>query len=74
MELASNSLVKKFALSGFGIGLVTKEYLSETDYIEVKTNPRITNRYIGLLYLKNKTLNPSSKKFIEQLKNRIKNI
>ena len=74
MELASNSLVKKFALSGFGIGLVTKEYLSETDYIEVKTNPRITNRYIGLLYLKNKTLNPSSKKFIELLKNRIKNI
>lgn len=72
MELASNTLVKEFALNGFGIGLVTKEYMGNEDYFEVKTDPRITNRYIGLLYLKNKTLNPSSKKFIELLKNKIK--
>lgn len=72
MELASNTLVKDFALVGFGIGLVTKEYLDDTNYIEVRTNPKINNRYIGLLYLKNKTLNPSSKKFIELLKKKVK--
>ena len=72
IELASNTLVKNFALAGFGIGLVTKEYLNETNYIEVRTDPKIINRYIGLLYLKNKTLNPSAKKFIELLKKRIR--
>lgn len=73
MELASNTLVKEFTLSGFGIGLVTKEYMSNEDYFEVKTNPIINNRYIGLLYLKNKTLNPSSKEFLKLLKEKIKN-
>lgn len=68
MELASNTLVKKFALAGFGIGLVTKEYMNDENYFEVKTKPIINNRYIGILYLKNKTLNQSSKKFIELLK------
>lgn len=70
-ELASYSLVTEFIKSGIGIGLITKEFieeeLKEGSLFEIKTNPQIENRHIGLIYLKNKSLNRSSKEFIKSL-------
>lgn len=72
MELASSSLVTEFIKSDFGIGLVTKEYLSNElekgELFEIETIPKINNRYIGYIYLKNKSLNSASKKLINMLK------
>lgn len=71
-ELASYSLVTEFIKSGIGIGLMTKEFieseLHDGSLFEIKTNPQIENRHIGLIYLKNKSLNRSSKYFLKSLK------
>lgn len=70
-ELASYSLVTEFIKSGIGIGLVTKEFveneLKEGSLFEIKTNPIINNRHIGVIYLKNKTLNRCSKELLKLL-------
>ena len=72
MELASSSLVTEFIKSDFGVGLVTKEYLSDElekkELFEIKTIPEITNRHIGYIYLKIKCLSPASKAFLQMLK------
>lgn len=74
-ELASYSLVTEFIKTGIGIGLVTKEFVSnelnEGTLFEIKTQPIIDNRYIGVIYLKNKSLNHCSKKFLELLNENI---
>ena len=71
-ELASYSLVTEFIKSGIGIGLMTKEFieseLHDGSLFEIKTNPQIENRHIGLIYLKNKSLNRSSESFLKTLK------
>jgi len=71
-ELASYSLVTEFIKSGIGIGLVTKEFiekeLKDQSLFEIKTNPSIEKRHIGLIYLKNQSLNYAAKEFIKLLK------
>ena len=73
IELTSNSLVTEFTKIGFGIGFVTMEYLNnelnDGTLFEIKTNPKIKERFIGMIYLKNKSLSCSSKEFIKLLKN-----
>ena len=70
-ELASYSLVTEFIKSGIGIGLVTKEFIEQElnngSLFEIKTTPVIENRHIGVMYLKNKSLNHCSKIFLESL-------
>lgn len=71
IELASYSLVYEFTKLGLGIGYLTKEFLKEElengILFEVKTNPRIPSREIGLIHCDNKMLSNASKKFIEIL-------
>lgn len=72
-ELASYSLVTEFIKSGIGIGLATKEFiqdeLKDGSLFEIKTEPSINNRHIGIIYLKNKSLNHCSKIFLKYLNN-----
>ena len=70
-ELASYSLVTEFIKSGIGIGLVTKEFVSnelkEGSLFEIKLNPPIINRNIGMIHLNNKKLSRSAELFLELL-------
>lgn len=72
-ELASYSLVSEFIKSGIGIGLLTREFIKEelenNTLFELNTNFNLENRSIGIIYLKNKTLNRCSKEFIKLLNN-----
>lgn len=72
-ELASYSLVTEFIKSGIGIGLVTKEFIeheiNNNILFEIKTNPSINKRHIGMIYLKNKKLSHCAEIFIQSLNN-----
>lgn len=71
IELGSHDLLLEFAKAGLGIASVVKEY--SMDYInsgsiyEISTKGRIPQRNIGLCHLKDVSLSPSAKKFIEIL-------
>ena len=72
-ELASYSLVNEFIEQGIGIGLVTKEFVSDKlnmgTLFEIKTTPSICSyqRHIGIMYLKNKNFNHCSREFLKLL-------
>ena len=70
-ELASYSLVTEFIKSGIGIGLVTKEFVSNElksgTLFEIKLNPPIINRNIGMIHLNNKKLSRCAELFLELL-------
>jgi len=69
IELASYTLVTQFIKSGFGIGLVTKDFakkeLEEKSLIELKTDFKIPSRYISIATCKNNIPSFSTKKLIE---------
>ncbi len=71
MDLSSYSLVTEFAKIGMGVGIATKEFLDEEfnsgTLFEVKTEPKLPKRYIGVMYLKNKILSKCSSEFLEML-------
>lgn len=70
-ELASYSLVSEFIKSGIGIGLLTREFIKEEldngSLFELNTDFELENRSIGVIYLKNKSLNRTSKEFLKLL-------
>lgn len=72
MELASYSLVNEFVEMGFGIGYLIKEFITDEldngKLFEIKVNPKIPSRAIGLIHCNNKSLSKSATKFIELLK------
>lgn len=72
MELASYSLVTHFAKIGLGIGLVTKNFIAKElnngELFELNIVPKLNERHIGLIYLKNKSLSYSAQKFLQLLK------
>ena len=71
MDLSSYSLVTDFTKMGFGIGIATKEYLDneieDGTLFEVKTEPELPTRYIGVMHLKNKILSKCSQEFLSML-------
>ena len=71
MDLSSTSLVVDFTKMGFGIGIATKEYLDteleDGTLFEVKTEPELPTRYIGVMHLKNKILSKCSQEFLNML-------
>ena len=71
IELASYSLVSEFTKLGLGIGYLTKDFLQEElrdgTLFEVRTNPSIPPREIGLIHCNNKILSNASKKFVDLL-------
>lgn len=72
IELSSYTLVSEFIKIGFGIGLVTKEYikneLKNNELYEIKLNEKIPKRHIGIAISKNNLPNFSTKKLIELIK------
>lgn len=71
IELASFSLTAEFTKMGFGIGSLTREFIDEElkngTLFEIKTEPKLDNRYIGAIFLSNKSLSKTSQKFLELL-------
>ena len=74
MEFGSNSLVKEFTLSGFGVGLLTEEFIKEEiksgKLIKLNTKLNLGSKYIGMLYIKD-SINYAAKEFISHIKNSI---
>ena len=69
IEIVSYNLVVEFIKAGFGIGYVTKEFVKEElknkELYEIKVTPKIPTRDLGIITLKNSTLNYAASKFIE---------
>ena len=76
IEIVSYNLVVEFIKAGFGIGYVTKEFiqkeLKNKELYEIKVTPKIPTRDLGIITLKNNTLNFASNKFIELITREIK--
>ena len=76
IEIVSYNLVVEFIKAGFGIGYVTKEFVKEelknNELYEIKVIPKIPTRDLGIITLKNNTLNYASSKFIEIIMNDLK--
>lgn len=73
MELASYSLVTHFIKKGFGIGLVTKDFIKEDlkngNLFELQVLPKIDKRYIGVAYPKSKVLRYCATTFLKIIEN-----
>ena len=71
IELGSHDLLLEFAKINLGIACVIREfsqdYLKRGLLYEVETKEKIPKRSIGYCYLKNLSLSPAAKKFIEVL-------
>lgn len=73
MEVVSNSLLIKLVENNFGIGLVTKEFVSDKlnkSLFEIKFNNNIPKRKLGYAIKDNTVPNFSTQKFIELLINK----
>lgn len=72
IEITSHLLVKQFTKIGLGIGFATKEYIKDSleddTLFEIKTNPEIPSKNIGLIYLKDNEPNIIANTFIKILK------
>lgn len=68
IELGSLELLSDFAMSGMGIACVTREYVTEAlennKLFEIKTEPALPCRRIGLLTVKNIPLSYAVKEFV----------
>ncbi len=71
MEFGSNTLIKEFAIAGFGIGMLTEEHvkgeINNGDLFKLNINFKLKDKYLGLIYNKD-NLNLVSKKFIKYIK------
>lgn len=74
MEIVSYNLIMDFAASGFGIAYAIKEFvhseLENKKLYEIKVEPAVKKRYIGLVTLNNSTPNYSVNKLIEIMTNK----
>lgn len=67
MEIASSNLLIEFAKIGYGIGVVTKEYVLEEikrkEIFELDITPQIPSRIFGIITWKDNYLSHASQKF-----------
>lgn len=68
-EIVSYNLIMEFIKSGFGIGYATKEFIKDEldnkSLYEIKVNPKVPKRYIGIVTLNQSIPNYSVKKLID---------
>lgn len=73
MEIASSNLLIEFVKIGYGIGVVTKEYvkkeLQNKELFEIQVTPKIIPRDFGIITLKNNYLSKACELFLESLYN-----
>lgn len=71
MEISSSNLLIEFTKIGYGIGVVTKQYvkkeLDNKELFELKTTPTFPKRDFGIITLKNNYLSKGATLFIETL-------
>ena len=71
LEVVSYNLIMDLVSAGFGIGYATKEFikseLEKKELYEIKVEPSIPKRYIGIATIDKKTPNYSVKKLIEMI-------
>lgn len=71
LEVVSYNLIMDLVKAGFGIGYATKEFIKEElnnkSLYEIKVEPNVPKRFIGLATLDKKTPNYSIKKLIEMM-------
>lgn len=71
MEIASARLVIEFTKVGYGIGVVTKEYvkkeLEQQEIFELSITPRIPSRDFGVISLKQNYLPKSCQEFLKMI-------
>ena len=71
MEIASSNLLIEFAKIGYGIGVVTKEYvrneLKRKELYELNVTPEIPKRNFGIISLKNNYLSKGCTEFLNIL-------
>ena len=71
LEVVSYNLIMDLVSAGFGIGYATKEFikseLEKKELYEIKVEPSIPKRYIGIATIDKKTPNYSNKKLIEMI-------
>lgn len=74
IEIVSYNLIMEFVKIGFGIGYATKEFikkdLNDKKMYEIKVNPKIPKRYIGIATMKKTIPNYSANKLIEMMINK----
>jgi len=73
MEIVSHNLLVKYTKNGFGIALVTKEFIKEDlnkDLFEVKTNIKVPKRKLGYAIKANSIPSFATKEFIKILNNK----
>lgn len=71
MEIASSNLLIEFAKIGYGIGVVTREYvtkeLERKELFEINITPSIPKRNFGIISLKKNYLSKGSAEFLNTL-------
>jgi len=71
LEVVSYNLIMDLVSAGFGIGYATKEFikseLEKKELYEIKVEPSIPKRFIGIATIDKKTPNYSVKKLIEMI-------
>lgn len=71
MEIASSNLLIEFTKIGYGIGVVTKEYvlreLQNKEIYELEVTPKIPKRTFGIIALKKDYLSRGSTEFLRML-------
>lgn len=71
MEIASSNLLIEFTKIGYGIGVVTKQYvekeLREKELFELNVTPKIPKRQFGIISLKNNYLSKGATEFLKLL-------
>lgn len=71
MEIASSNLLIEFTKIGYGIGVVTKEYvkkeLAKHEIFELEVTPKIPKRDFGIISLNNNYLSKGSIEFLKLL-------
>ncbi len=71
MEIASSNLLIEFAKIGYGIGVVTKEYVKKElinqELFELEVTPKISKRDFGIISLDQNYLSKGSTEFLKLL-------
>lgn len=72
MNIASSNLLVDFVKIGYGIGIATKEYISDElsrkELFVLDIEPKLDSTFLTIISLKNNVLSSSSKKFIDFIK------
>ncbi len=71
LEIASSNLLIEFTKIGYGVGVVTKEYIEKEiknkEVYELNVTPKIPKRDFGIISLKNNYLSKGSHEFLKML-------